>query len=90
MIMAAKTMINAKNTKRILDPISWHRLKGMDLGEYILILQPSWASNNDSVLKKSGGNNQFSYVNSPSLAGFVFLKMFVYNYLKPMGVTWDM
>ena len=44
---------------------------------------------NDFVLEKRGGSNQMSYVNSPKFVGCVFLEMFVYNYLKPMGVSLD-
>jgi len=42
---------------------------------------------NDFVLEKSAGD--LSYINSPRFAGCVFLEEFFYNYLKPMGVSWD-
>ena len=44
---------------------------------------------NDFVLEKSGGDKQVSYIRSPRFAGCVFLEEFVYNYLKPMGASWD-
>ena len=44
---------------------------------------------NDFVIEKTVGDNQLSYIGSPRFAGCVFLEEFVYNYLKPMGVSWD-